>query len=362
VADARLSLKLTVVSLQTFGDYLLKAPFFYELLSQYPQAEVTVVTNSKGALVYPLIDSRLRIAEVDKSDPRLRLFAKLFSIPRADILFLVDTNPSSYLVSLAIRARRRVGWQQSVSSLFHGPGKGFRDFYHVTPSLQAILGIILDKKRLREPESYYEGFVELLLFDTPITTRPALSQYRGEFSFRPERELASPTILCATLASWRARQLRAGQWIEIVQSLLKTYPEHRIVIDAANDLFARMPQDPHIQQMARSDRLEPLFNLVYSADVVICSDSFLCHLASWLDVPAVVFFGSASPHRFAPKSPGSSVLFHKPDCSPCIPAQGEEPCLAGHRTCLSLQQITCSEVCEAVAKAIATRSQAANPA
>ena len=354
-------MKLTVVSLQTFGDYLLKAPFICELFSQFPGAEVTVVTNPRGALVYPLIDSRLRIVVADKDDSRLALFAKLFRIPRADTLFLVDINRFSYLLSLAIRARRRVGWQQSISNLFHGPGKGFRDFRHITSGFGAFLGMILDKKRLREPESFYEGFVELQLFDTPITPRAVLSQYRSEFSFRPDPQPASPTILCGTLASWVARQLRDELWIEIVQSLLKTYPEHRIVIDTPNDLFARMPQDARVQRMPRTDRLEPLFNLVGSADVVICSDSFLCHVASWLDVPAVVFFGPALPHRFGPTSRGSSVLFHKPDCSPCLQARGQELCLAGYRTCLSLQQITCTEVCEAVARAIATRSHAADP-
>jgi ADP-heptose:LPS heptosyltransferase len=355
-------LKLTVISLQTFGDYLLKAPFFFELFSQYPEAEVTVVTNSRGALVYPLIDSRLRIVVVDKDDPRLSLFAKLFRIPRADILFLVDHNPSSYLISFAIRARRRVGWQQSVSRLFHGPGKGFRDFYHVTPGFQAILGMILDRKRVRKPESCYEGFVELQLFDTPITPLPYLSQYQSQFSFKPEPQPARPTILFGTLASWVARQLRDELCIEIVQSLLKKYPEHRIVIDAPDSLFARIPQDTHLQQMDRSNRLEPLFELANSADVVICSDSFLCQVASWFEVPAVVFFGPASPHRFAPTSRGSSVLFRKPDCSPCVQARGEQHCLAGYRTCLSLRRITCTEVCEAVAKAIDTRCGTADPA
>jgi ADP-heptose:LPS heptosyltransferase len=53
--------RITLLSFRTFGDYVLKAPFLFELGKLYPKAEVTMITNRKGGQVYPLVDSRLKV-------------------------------------------------------------------------------------------------------------------------------------------------------------------------------------------------------------------------------------------------------------------------------------------------------------
>ncbi len=40
--------RITLLSFRTFGDYVLKAPFLFELGRLYPNAEVTMITNRKG--------------------------------------------------------------------------------------------------------------------------------------------------------------------------------------------------------------------------------------------------------------------------------------------------------------------------
>ncbi len=45
--------RITLLSFRTFGDYVLKAPFLFELGRLYPNAEVTMITNRKGGQVYP---------------------------------------------------------------------------------------------------------------------------------------------------------------------------------------------------------------------------------------------------------------------------------------------------------------------
>ena len=49
--------RITLLSFRTFGDYVLKAPFLFELGRRYPHAEITLLTNRKGGQVYPLLDS-----------------------------------------------------------------------------------------------------------------------------------------------------------------------------------------------------------------------------------------------------------------------------------------------------------------
>ncbi len=71
--------RITLLSFRTFGDYVLKAPFLFELGRRYPNAEVTMITNRKGGQVYPLVDARLKLVVVDHGDPKPHLLRTLFA-------------------------------------------------------------------------------------------------------------------------------------------------------------------------------------------------------------------------------------------------------------------------------------------
>ena len=92
--------RITLLSFRTFGDYVLKAPFLFELARLYPDAEVTMITNRKGGQVYPLIDSRLKLVVVDHGDPKLSMLRKLFAVPRANLVIALDDSRTTLLLSL----------------------------------------------------------------------------------------------------------------------------------------------------------------------------------------------------------------------------------------------------------------------
>lgn len=238
-----MSTKFTVVSIQTYGDYLLKAPFIHELFAAHPDAEITVVTNPRGTQVYPLIDSRLAIVTVAKTESRIAILARLRRLPRADALYLLDQHPASCLFAMLIPARQRIGWYQSVSRLYHGPEAGFRDRNTINPILSGVLKLALDKKYLRSPESLYEGHVELGLLDSP-QLYPRLSQYRSTYSFPSQPKADPPLIFCATLAGWIARQLTEDVWAQIITTISADFPGHRIVVDASDALMSRFAGHP----------------------------------------------------------------------------------------------------------------------
>ena len=93
--------RITLLSFRTFGDYVLKAPFLFELARLYPDAEVTMVTNRKGGEVYPLIDSRLKVVVVEEravERPCSRVGAAKTS----------DLRPKAFLIVTLIPKRRSV--------------------------------------------------------------------------------------------------------------------------------------------------------------------------------------------------------------------------------------------------------------
>ena len=73
--------RITLLSFRTFGDYVLKAPFLFELCRLYPNAEITMLTNRKGGQVYPLVDSRLKLVVVDHGDAKLQVLGAALQDP-----------------------------------------------------------------------------------------------------------------------------------------------------------------------------------------------------------------------------------------------------------------------------------------
>jgi ADP-heptose:LPS heptosyltransferase len=324
--------RITLLSFRTFGDYVLKAPFLFELRRRYPQAEITLLTNRKGGQVYPLLDSRLKLVVVDHGDTKLALLRTLMAIPRADLLFAMDDSRTTLVLSLFVRSKRKTGWVQGVS-LLYAEG-GFFEWKSVRPWLSAVVKAVYRPGRIRRPEDKYDGDVELELLDLPRTARP-LSAYRGECASPAATRPTTPYIYCAAEAGWRARQLTDEQWTGIIGGLLRAFPMHAIVVHGAVGAVKEFILEERVVAYSQGS-VQELFEKVSAADLVIAPDSFALHLASFYDVPAIGYFGPAHPHRFRPTSERSTSLFYPPECSPCLQRRGNAPCRKGLTQCSSL--------------------------
>ena len=341
--------RITLLSFRTFGDYVLKAPFLFELRRRYPNADIRMITNRKGGQVYPLVDAHLKMVVVDHGDGKLHLLRTLFGLPRADLVFALDDSRTTLVLSLVVRGKRKTGWVQGISRLY--AEGGFFAWKSVRPWLSAVVRTVYRPGRVRQPEDKHDGEVELELLDLKGRGQ-SLAWYRGDFASRPSPRPEDPYIYCAAEAGWRARQLTDEQWTGIIRGLRQAFPEHTIVVHGAAGAVRDFALDQRVISYGQSSVAE-LFAKISAADLVIAPDSFALHLASFYDVPAIGYFGPAHPHRFRPSGPGSASLFHQPACSPCLQLRGNEACRRGLIQCSSLAAMEPAEFIAAAEVALA---------
>jgi len=341
--------RITLLSFRTFGDYVLKAPFLFELFRLYPNAEVRVITNRKGGQVYPLVDSRLKLTVVDHGDSKVGILRTLLAMPRADLVFALDDSRTTLVLSLLMRGKQKTGWVQGISLLYKEGG--YSEWRSVRPWLSTLVRSVYKPGRIRFPEDKHDAEVELELLDLKGWGH-ALSSYRGAYAFPPALRPETPYIYCAAEAGWRARQLTDEQWTDIIRGLLQAFPKHTIVIHGAGAAIKEFAANQRVAGYAQGPVRE-LFAKISAADLVIAPDSFALHLASFYDVPAVGYFGPAHPHRFRPTGPRSSSLFHQPACSPCLQLRGDNMCRRGLVQCSSLASMQAAEFVAAAETALA---------
>lgn len=319
-------MKALIVAPSWIGDTIMAQPLFARLHAKFPGLQLDALAPR---WVGPVLHRMSEISEVVDSPfghgqlsikPRWRL-ARELAARHYDAVYVLPNSLKSALVPFMAGIPQRIG--------FTGESRyGLINVRHT-----------LDKTAL---PLMVERFVQLAEtpgapLHKPISYPKIQSTATDQEKTLAELKLERPTRIvafCPGAEFGPAKRWPAAHFA----ALAKKLAEHGCTIW----LFGS-PKDhavaAEISQLAPglcrnlcgATSLTQAVDLLALAELVVCNDSGLMHVAAALDRPLVTLYGSSSPGFTPPLSDQADILSLKLDCSPCF----KRECPLGHLDCLN---------------------------
>lgn len=319
-------MKFLIVAPSWIGDTIMAQPLFARLCDRTPDLQLDALAPRWVAPVLQRMDEISEVIDSPFGHGQLSLKARWrlgreLAARRYDAVYVLPNSLKSALVPWMAGIPKRIG--------FIGESRyGLINIRHTLD--KAALPLMVERfaqlaeapgQPLPRPISYP------FLRSTVKTQQKALADLGIA---RPEKLVA----FCPGAEYGPAKRWPAAHFAELARQLaadgyaiwLFGSPKDHAVAEAIATAAPGLTRN-----LCGATSLAQAVDLLALADLVVCNDSGLMHVAAALQRPIVALYGSSSPGFTPPLSDQADILSLKLACSPCF----KRECPLGHLDCLN---------------------------
>jgi len=303
------------------GDVAMSLPFIHELACSNPHSQLHIILKKEHELLLRLLPSHVswKAWHFDKKhygNPfKLQQYCKKM---RRDLegpvsqYYCLPPSFSAALMGWFLGAEQRVGYQSQGRSFLFTKARPRPQKVHRSQEYWGLLD---------HPPSQNINLPSWSLSHIPEIETP----FKSYLVINPNSQASSRRL---PLEKWAAiASMFKGQSFAIVGS-----PAEFERVEALKEILeARVPQNKYIN-MAGKTSVWGLVSLLKQSHGLISNDSGPAHLAHFIGVPTIVFFGAGDPHSTGPfYARGRAMIISKEtSCAPCL----KNKCPLGTLACL----------------------------
>src|SRR4026209_1985726 len=134
-------------------------------------------------------------------------------------------------------------------------------------------------------------------------------------------EAASVVAICPGSINSRAKRWPAERFAALADRLIESQRRVLLIgskdeLDVSDDVVRQMKNRPVV--LTGKTSLDQITAVLDRADLIVSNDTGPAHIGAALGRPTIVIFGPTNPLTTRPFAPEATVLWHPPDCAPCM--------------------------------------------
>ena len=286
---------ICILRLSAIGDCCHTLPVVRTLQAAFPNTRISWVI---GTIEHQLLKGAdgIEFITFDKKAGLKAITAvrKHFAGSQFPVLLNMNASMRANLVSAAIPARRRIGFDRARARDFQWAFSNEKIAERDPARPHVLDGLFQFAEHLGATE-------RVMRWDIPVT--PADTEFAAEVTAG-----SGPTCVISPCSSQRARNFRnwsVENYVELIRYLQDKHAAQVVLTGATSDIEKHyateiMAQTDAVTNLVGSTSLKQLFAVITAADVVICPDSGPAHMATAAGTPIVGLYATSNPVRTGP--------------------------------------------------------------
>jgi len=296
--------KVLYITMSNLGDALMALPAFDFLRRSFRDARITVVAGPRTACLFEAHPDVDRLVVFDKQAPLGEKRALFLSLREEGYDVVIDLRNSFFRWGLRARYKNPA-WVRMPSWIEHSRHE------HLYKTVVAVGG------RDISPEEFFA----LDAKRNPSFIRSSDHGFAEDFLSKHGIAPGASFALVAPGARSNLKKWHIAGYAEVIRELRLTVRLPVVVIGDRGDqaVIEQVVREAgaDVASLIGQTDFSQLAALVQRARFVICNDSGVLHLGSYLGVPVIGIYGPSNERRYGPWSAQSLVVRKHVMCAPC---------------------------------------------